>query len=473
MRSAFLPRGRAKNARTAKLIPQILRLISATDASLTDYGDDSIRPEDQQSLTTGTLALLIFAAILAQVAVLGWVALRKRRRQLSEATAPPSGSPRAGSALPPRDAGVEPAAAESADWSGFRDFVVQRRVFEDASQSSCSFYLAPAHGKPLPSFRPGQYLTFKIAIEDSASGAPRSVVRCYSLSDRPRADYYRVTVKRVLPPPNIPDAPPGLSSNHFHDRIREGTRLSVKAPAGHFFLDESDSAPIVLVAGGIGITPMLSILGSVLNDTPDRDVWLYFGVRNGGEHIMKEHLLALQRAHPSFHLHVCYSRPGEEDVEGIDYQHRGHADIQLLRSTLKLQRYQFYVCGPRPMMETLVPALEKWGVAPADIHYESFGPASLAKREVPLAPAELGIRVTFSKSAKNLPWDPRADSLLEFAEAEGISVEYGCRAGSCGTCQTRLEAGDVTYNQQPDADVEPGHCLLCIAKPKNDVTLAA
>ena len=92
--------------------------------------------------------------------------------------------------------------------------------------------------------------------------------------------------------------------------------------------------------------------------------------------------------------------------------------------------------------------------------------------ETGVDPATGEIRVTFSKSGKNLHWDPRADSLLEFAEAEGVSVEYGCRAGSCGTCQTRLEGGEVTYNQPPDADVEPGHCLLCIAKPKNDVTLA-
>lgn len=117
-------------------------------------------------------------------------------------------------------------------------------------------------------------------------------------------------------------------------------------------------------------------------------------------------------------------------MEGIDYQHRGHVDIQLLRSTLKLMRYQFYVCGPKPMMEALVPALEEWGVAPGDIHYESFGPASLTKQEKSAKAGTQIIRVTFSKTGWSIAWDRGADSLLEFAETHGIAVESGCRAGS-------------------------------------------
>ena len=138
-------------------------------------------------------------------------------------------------------------------------------------------------------------------------------------------------------------------------------------------------------------------------------------------------------------------------MEGVDYHHRGWIDLQLLRATLKLMRYQFYVCGPRQMMETLVPALAEWGVASDDIYYESFGPASLIKhenatRQVTTAETTAqAFTVTFSKSGKSIPWDPAADSLLEFAEANGIEVESGCRAGSCGSCQTGLPAGEVDY----------------------------
>jgi hypothetical protein len=261
----------------------------------------------------------------------------------------------------------------------------------------------------------------------------------------------------------------------------------VKAPSGHFHLMMDEPLPIVLVGGGIGITPMLSILNTVMFSIlssvmfcgTSREVWLYYGVRNGAEHVMKEYLESLQKAHPNFHLHVCYSSPTEGDVEGVDYHHRGWIDLQLLRSTLKLVHYQFYVCGPRQMMETLVPALEEWGVATDDIHYESFGPASLIKHENLTRQVTKGetaaqaFTITFSKSGKSIPWDPGADSLLEFAEANGIEVESGCRAGSCGSCQTGLAAGEVDYNQEPDADVDSGHCLLCITTPKTDLTLAA
>ena len=112
-------------------------------------------------------------------------------------------------------------------------------------------------------------------------------------------------------------------------------------------------------------------------------------------------------------------------------------------------------------------------MAPGDIHYESFGPASLAKREAPRITVGGTIQVRFSKSGKVVAWARNAGSLLELAEANGIAVESGCRAGSCGCCQTRLEAGEVEYSQQPDADLEPGHCLLCITAPKSDLTLAA
>ncbi|MGB5649803.1 MAG: 2Fe-2S iron-sulfur cluster-binding protein, partial [Sedimenticolaceae bacterium] len=162
-------------------------------------------------------------------------------------------------------------------------------------------------------------------------------------------------------------------------------------------------------------------------------------------------------------------------VEGVDYDHRGRVDLPLLRNTLKLARYQFYVCGPKPMMESLVPGLEEWGVESGDIHYESFGPATLVKRETPaqIAVSTRPVSVTFNRSRKRLTWNPAADSLLEFAEANGIDVDSGCRAGSCGSCQTALTAGKVDYNQQPDADIEPGHCLLCIATPSCDLVLEA
>lgn len=420
-------------------------------------------------MTTGTLALIILAAILAQVAIVMLLGFYRRKNQLHDLD---MGIDKVETLSKSSPSSAEPASANLA-WDDFKEFIVQRRQLEDSNNAVCSFYLVPGDGKPLPNFKPGQFLTFKLPIRDPDTNELKFVVRCYSLSDAPHPDRYRVSIKRIPAPVDHPDVAPGVSSSFFHDHVQEGSRLLVKAPSGHFHLEEEDPLPIVLIGGGIGITPMLSILNTVLETGIKREIWLYYGVCNGAEHIMKEHLQTLARTHDNFHLHVCYSAPNENDVEGVDYQHNGRVNIPLLRATLKLMRYQFYVCGPKPMMESLVPGLEDWGVASDDIYYESFGPATLIKHKKAATTTTQPITVTFSRSSKSILWDPGADSLLDFAEANEIEIESGCRAGSCGSCQTTIKSGEIDYNQEPDADIESGHCLLCISTPKSDLTLDA
>lgn len=416
------------------------------------------QPLEMIIMNTGILALIIFSAILLQIAVAVLISFFRRQRQYQELSN--ENHQIATTAITPETETI----ASNLAWEGFREFIVQRRVFEDNNRSICSFYLIPSDGKPLPTFLPGQFLTFKLVIKDTKTNDSKNVIRCYSLSDAPQSDYYRVSIKRV---------PAGLSSNFFHDNVDENARLWVKAPSGHFHLMQDDALPIVLIGGGIGITPMLSILNTVLESEIKREIWLYYGVRNGDEQIMKTHLQTLAQQHHHFHLHVCYSAPNGDDIEGIDYQHRGRVTVALLRATLKLMRYQFYVCGPKPLMESLIPELEAWGVDSGDIYYESFGPASLIKHEKKPSMLTQPITVTFSKSGKNIVWDASADSLLEFAETNGIEIESACRAGSCGSCQTAINAGEVEYNQEPDATVLQGHCLLCISTPKTNLTLDA
>ena len=447
-------------------------------------------------MNTASLALLIGALILAQVGAALMMGLYRRQLDLRaprsrgrNGAAQRQPAPRVDRRQAAPQTGTDPTAPGPATgaWSGYRDFVVQRRIVEDANGAVCSFYLAPADGHPLPSYAPGQYLTFKLQVPDPTGGPPRDVVRCYSLSDRPHPERYRITVKRVPAPPTRPDLPAGVGSNHLHDRIVEGARLSVRAPSGHFHLVDQGRLPIVLIAGGIGITPMLSILNTLALRSDPREVWLFYGVRNGAEHIMKGHLEGLREVHPNLHLNVCYSQPNTQDGLGRDYQHEGQIDLQLLRWNLPFGRYEFYLCGPPAMTEALVPALEKQGVAEQNIHYESFGPASLTRRRVSAtassdADADSGagsgststdsaFSVRFTRSGKSVVWDPRAGSLLTLAEDQGIPIESGCRAGSCGCCQTAVESGEVVYLQTPDADIEPGHCLPCICRPASDLTL--
>jgi ferredoxin-NADP reductase len=370
-----------------------------------------------------------------------------------------------------RDA--SPAEETTITWPGFRTFRVQRKVIEDTAQSVCSFYLVPEDRQPLPPFLPGQFLTFRLDVPTAV--ATDQVIRCYSLSDAPHPDTYRVSIKRVPAPPGS-DYPPGRSSSFFHDHIAVGSQLQVRSPAGHFHIDRSD-APVVLIAGGIGITPMLSMLNWCLAEQPDREVWLFYGVRHGREMVMKSHLEALDAAHPNFHLRLCFSDPQPEDEAGRDFHHRGRVDVSLLRTQLPLKPYHFYICGPTLMMASLVSALEDWGVPDAHIHFEAFGPASIKRKNDftsgQTQATDSDIVVTFAHSGKQLPWQPGAGNLLEFAEANGISVNSGCRAGGCGTCQTTIRAGEVSYRQPPDFDPEPGNCLLCVCSPKTSVTLEA
>jgi ferredoxin-NADP reductase len=247
----------------------------------------------------------------------------------------------------------------------------------------------------------------------------------------------------------------------------------VQAPGGHFTLDPASREPVVLVAGGIGITPVLSMLKATLLAAPEREIWLFYAVRNGAEIAMKEELRQLARTHPGLRLRVCFSRPGADDVEAVDFHHRGRLDVTHLRMDLPLREFHFYVCGPGPMMESLLPAIEAWGVPPDRLHYEAFGPASLSRQALPGTPVPSAgtVDVTFGRSNKRLAWDGRAESLLEFAERNGIGVDCGCRAGGCGSCQTRIVSGEVTYTRTPDFDPAPGHCLLCVSVPKSTLAL--
>lgn len=370
-----------------------------------------------------------------------------------------------------------PSRADAA-WSGWREFRVIRRAFEDPAQTQCSFYLAPVDGKPLPDFKPGQFLTFSLDVADGAAVTgvrQRTITRCYSLSDRPDSGQYRVTIKRVPAPADHPEFEPGISSNHFHDHVRLGDVLRVKAPSGHFFIDPDVSVPAVLIGGGIGITPMMSMLGWCLAEQPRRVLHLYYGLRNSEEHAYKAVLEAHAATHASLRLHIVYSRPGPMDELGRDFQHHGHVDVDLLRRTLPLGRHQFYVCGPPAMMQTLVPAMADWGVPIADLHYEAFGPASVKLPGAEPAPATLvtEVEVQFRRSGRTLTWDGQDASLLDFAERHGVAVESGCRSGGCGSCETRVAEGSVQYERAPDHDVAADHCLLCVGRPATPLVLEA
>jgi hypothetical protein len=357
-------------------------------------------------------------------------------------------------------------------WNGFRKFEIVRKQPEGGG--ICSFYLQPHDKKPLPPFHPGQYLTFQLQIP----GQRKPVIRCYSLSDSPNhPDYYRVSIKKLPAPRDKPDVPPGLSSSFFHDQLDEGDILDVKAPGGHFYLDMTKSNPVVLIGGGVGLTPVLSMLSTICETGSTRETWFFYGCRSGVDHVMRSHFDRLRREHENVRIFICYSDPTPDEVQGRDFDHGGRISIDWMKTVLPSSNYEFYLCGPPPFMESLVGGLEAWGVPEKDIRFEAFGPATVKRTPAAQATAEASagakIEVTFSKTGKTVGWTAESGSLLDFAEENGITMEFGCRAGNCGTCLTAIKSGDVTYVNPPGSPPEAGSCLACISVPKTNLTLDA
>ena len=359
-------------------------------------------------------------------------------------------------------------------WSGKRKFRVVERRIENKDCNICSFYLAPHDGGKLPTFHPGQFLTFELAIPDQQ--AP--VIRCYSLSDSPlKNDRYRVSIKRLPPPPSAePGTPAGLSSSFFHDSIQEGDVVDVIAPNGGFYLDTHSDRPVVLIGGGVGLTPVLSMLKWLADTNSHREVWFFYAVTHGGEVALKGEISAIISDHSNFHSVIVFSKPSDECVEGKDYDFSGYLSVDVLKRYLKNSNYEFYICGPPPMMESLTTQLQDWGVPESDVRMEAFGPASvkkIAKSKPPDAETSKGFNVEFTRSGKSLVWTPDAGTLLELAEANDIRINSGCRAGNCSTCLTALKGGKVSYISKPASQLAQGSTLVCIAHPDGDVSLDA
>ena len=355
-----------------------------------------------------------------------------------------------------------------------RTFVVNRKVPE--SETVTSFYLVPEDDKPLAHFLPGQFLPLKLEIP----GQYKPVLRTYSLSDSPNRDYYRLSIKRELAPPDRPDLYPGVSSNYFHDAVEPGSKLFAMSPTGKFFLDPHGETPVVLLSAGVGLTPLVSMLNAIVDTGSDRATWFIHGSRNGREHALGAHVRRVAEEYSNVQLHIRYSRPLPEDSAGRGYEDEGHVDIELVKRLLPDKDFDFYLCGPTAFLKSLFNGLLAWGVSESRIHYEFFGPASALQERAKVATAKRAaevsqccedIEVNFSKSAVKANWNPSFESILDLAEANGLSPDYSCRSGICHTCICPLEAGEVEYVLEPLEPPEQGSVLICCSKPKSSVVV--
>jgi len=331
-------------------------------------------------------------------------------------------------------------ASDFADqWRPFR--VV--RVVEESTVIK-SFYLEPADDKGVSPFSPGQYLTLKVPTPQ------KPTVRTYTVSSAPNdGSYYRISVKKEA-----------NASKWLHENVDAGSQLDVKAPRGDFFLDvQTKERPAVLIGGGVGATPLVSMLRHVHREG-SRTRWnvrrLFFA------HVSHD---ASQRAF--FEGTKQFAVPDKISVTSILSSVDGRLSKETLQALLPLDDYDFYVCGPSGFLQATYDVITTLGVPDDRIHAESFGPAALQRQSTDEPPvATEAVAVKFCKSGVEAPWDESSGTLLEFAEKHGLEPDYGCRLGSCGTCAAKLLRGAVSYAgmRQPTGDIEDV-CLICQARP--------
>jgi ferredoxin-NADP reductase len=297
------------------------------------------------------------------------------------------------------------------------------------------------------------------------------VLRNYSLSGPPDAGYYRITVKREHD---------GAASGYLHTRLSVGDELDIAAPRGTFILDRMH-APVLLISAGIGATPVLAMLQALAEERSDREIWWLHGARSSRDHSFAAETRTLLASLPNVRTHVCYSRPGPNDLEGRDFDSAGRLTASLLAELEPPRDAEAYLCGPTSFMDEISAGLAVMGINASRIHTEPFGPAPALTPGIAATPARTphppagqpgnGPMIEFARSNLAIPWSSDYTSLLELAEACDVSVRWSCRTGVCHNCETTLIAGDVEYSPDPVEPPADGSALVCCSQPRDDLVL--
>jgi ferredoxin-NADP reductase/predicted pyridoxine 5'-phosphate oxidase superfamily flavin-nucleotide-binding protein len=370
--------------------------------------------------------------------------------------------------------GVSPTSLLTGNWEQARARLQARALgdqwrplrvvrIEAESRNIRSIYLQPADGAGVPVFQAGQHLPLRFNMAGEVH------IRTYSLSSAPSDDFLRISVKRE-----------GLVSSFLHEQVRVGDLLEARAPQGHFTVAPDERRPLVLLAAGVGITPLLSMLREVVYQGQRtrhiRPTWLFQGSRTLAEQPFRPELdRLLVGAGDAVRVLRLLSQPEAEAREGEDYDLSGRIDAALLKTMLEVEDYDqpdFVLCGPGSFTQGLYDSLRELDIRDARIHAETFGPSTLRRQPDPDAivieqppAATTSVPVVFQRSAKEARWQPDGGSLLELAESRGLRPEFSCRGGSCGTCKTRLISGQVNYPPPPAEVPDEGQVLICCAIP--------
>jgi ferredoxin-NADP reductase/DMSO/TMAO reductase YedYZ heme-binding membrane subunit len=434
----------------------------------------------------------IFAAMLLYRAAFHYVDLRRELAAARKKAVDARASARAAGAGTGTRAGAG-APKRRKFWSGELRVA---RIFDETHDVKTFRFVMP-DGGPLPfDHTAGQYINLALEIDG------QRVNRSYTIASSPtRAAYCEISVKRV-----------GRASGHLHDKLREGDTIKASAPAGkfHFAGDLGDAAKrVVLIAGGVGITPMMSIVRSLTDRCWSGDIYLLFANRTRADIIFDAELAHLQQRFPNLHvLHTLSKEPEGSAWTGA----RGHITREMIEGFVPdLRSGPILLCGPEPMMAAMRALLVGMGVPDAEIHQEAFLSPAAAVAATTDAPADAqaaGERgeaaaagtgsaegaaagapavdaadaadgdagsVRFLRAGKTAEL-PAGLTVLEAAEEAGVEIPFECRSGICGQCKTKLVSGRVSMEVQDaltPSDKSKGLILACQARAAGGLVVDA
>lgn len=349
-------------------------------------------------------------------------------------------------------------ASAEARRNAWRKYTVSK--IEVVSEVIKSFYLTPADGDGILPFEAGQFLKLRASEIDS------DLIRTYTVSSAPGEPYYRISVKREHE---------GLMSRHLHDSVKVGDVIKAKAPRGDFFIDPTETRPAVLMAGGVGVTPMISMAMHVANEgvrtRHTRPLTVLHSAQTTSQRAFAEDFGKLSdQTEGAIRFFSFIDKPGEHEREGVEFHRAGYITPDVIRSLLPLDDYDFFLCGPPPFMQAQYDSLRNLGVRDSRIFAEAFGPASL-KRQPDVGSAFLEAEeaehaiIKFTKSDFEQRWNAGDPTLLEVAEDHGLTPDFGCRSGVCGSCVAKFKKGSIAYRTQPSAPCGDDEVLICCAVP--------
>jgi ferredoxin-NADP reductase len=333
------------------------------------------------------------------------------------------------------------------------------RIFDETHEVKTLRLVSP-NGGPLPfTFKPGQFLTIKVELPG------QRVLRSYTIASSPTQQHYcEITVKRE---------DRHSVSAYLHESVKEGAVLSVEGPFGKFTFTGGEADGIVLIAGGVGITPMMSVVRYLTDIAWPKDIHLLLCIRLPEDFIFREELEQLARRNPNLHVTASITRGGSATA----WKGRtGRFDAAALRTVVPdIVNRRIHICGPISMMDAVKKALLEIGVPPSSIFTESFGAEQKQAAPSPTANGTTGTTITFQASQRSVPL-PDGQTILDAAEAASVNIENSCRVGTCGTCKVKLLSGKVTMECQDGLsadDRNSGFVLACQAKATVPITVDA